>query len=280
MTKLTLKEFVCELNVRLEKFSHDELKEIIRSHAMALSPRERGEYIDRFVPPEKSKGGKKSRKTMMTDGEFLLREIGAFGERTENYEYTNGWGWDDEYGEERAWGDDSWVAEIDSLFERINDFYEAGDYALAGKAYEKLFEIYLGGNEEGSFSGHDQDEMMKTDLEEAGLKYLRCIYMSEKPLSRPEALLRRISGLSYLCRNTTIHGMIHVSMKDLPELDQFGKQWIEYLKKQKENRLVTDLLKEADRKKRTLGDRFQPVSGPSRKSCPGESGNTLLPSER
>ena len=247
MTKLTLKEFVCELNARLEKFSHDELKEIIRNHAMNLPPRDRGGYLNRFVRPEKPKGEKKSKRPTMSEGEFLLREIGAFGERTENYEYTNGWGWDDEYGEERAWGDDSWVAEIDSLFERINDFYEAEDYPLAGKAYEKLFEIYLGGNEEGRFSGHDQDEMMETNLEEAGLRYLRSIYMSEKPLSRPEALFRGISGLSYLCRNTTIHGMIHVSMEDLPELDQFAKEWIEYLKKQKENHIVTNLLKEAVR---------------------------------
>jgi hypothetical protein len=176
-----------------------------------------------------------------------LREIGAFGERTENYEYTNGWGWDDEYGEERAWGDDSWVAEIDSLFERINDFYEAGDYAQARKSYEKLFEIYLGGSEEGRFSGHEQDEMMETDLEETGLRYLRSIYLSEKPSSRPEALLKGITNLSYLSRNTAIHGMIHVSMEDLPELDEFGKQWIDYLKKQKENHIVTNLLKEAVR---------------------------------
>jgi len=247
MANLSLKEFISELNARLEKFSHNELKEIIRGQAMNLPPRERGEYLDRFVLSEKPKGGKKSKKITMTDGEFLLREIEAFGQRAENYEYTTGWGWDDEYGEERAWGDDSWVSEIDSLFERINNFYETGDYAAARKAYEKLFEIYLGGSEEGRFSGHDQDEMMETDLEETGLKHLRSIYLSEKPSSRPEALLNGIKNLSYLAQNATIHGMIHVSMKDLPELDQFGKQWIEYLKKQKEDRIVTPLLKEAVR---------------------------------
>lgn len=247
MTKLTLKEFISQLNDRLEKFSHDELKEIIRGHAMNLPPRERGEYLDRFVPSEKSKKVKKSRKTTMTDGEFLLREIEAFGERTADYEYTTGWGWDDDYGEERAWGDDSWVAEIDSLFERVSDFYEAGDYALARKAFEKLLEIYLEGSQEGRFSGYNQDDMMETDLEEVALKYLRSIYLSEKPLSRPEALLKGITNLSYLSTNTTIHGMIHVSMEDLPELDQFGKQWIEYLKKQTENHIITNLLKEAVR---------------------------------
>jgi hypothetical protein len=147
MANLSLKEFISELNARLEKFSHNELKEIIRGQAMNLPPRERGEYLDRFVLSKKPKGGKKSKKITMTDGEFLLREIEAFGQRAENYEYTTGWGWDDEYGEERAWGDDSWVSEIDSLFERINYFYETGDYALARKAYKKLFEIYLGGSE-------------------------------------------------------------------------------------------------------------------------------------
>ena len=247
MPNLTLKEFISGLNDRLEKFSHNELKEIIRGQAMNLPPRERGEYLDRFVLPEKSKGGKKSKKTTMTDGEFLLREIEAFGQRAENYEYTTGWGWDAEYGEERAWGDDSWVSEIDSLFERINNFYETGNYALARKAYEKLFEVYCGGSEEGRFSGHEQDEMIETDLEEAGLKYLRSIYLSENPSSRPEALHNGLTNLSYLSQNATIHGMIHASMEDLPELDQFGKHWIEYLKKQKENRIVTNLMKEAVR---------------------------------
>ncbi len=42
MTNLTLKELISELNIRLEKFSHEELKEIIRGHAMNLAPRERG----------------------------------------------------------------------------------------------------------------------------------------------------------------------------------------------------------------------------------------------
>jgi len=154
---------------------------------------------------------------------------------------------DDEYGEERAWGDDSWVEEIDSLFDRIDEFYEAGDYALARKAYEKLFEIYLAGNEDGRFSGHDPDEMIETDLEETGLKYLRSIYLSEKPSSRPEALLGGFTILSHFYRDATIHGMIHVSMEDLPELDEFGKQWIAYLKKQKAGRIVTGLLKEAVR---------------------------------
>jgi hypothetical protein len=247
MTKLTLKEFILDLNARLEKLTHAELKEVIRSHAMDLPPREREEYLDRFVSPEKSKRKGLSGKARMTDGELLLQEIEAFGNRAADYEDTTGRGWDNEYGEERAWGDDSWVAEIDSFFGRINNFYEAGNYSVARKAYEKLLEIYLEGSQEGHFSGYDQDETMETDLEETGLKYLRSIYLSEKPSSRPEALFNGITNLSHLAGNATIHGMIHVSMEDLPELDQFGEQWIDYLKKQKTDRITTDLLKEAVR---------------------------------
>jgi hypothetical protein len=55
MANLSLKEFISELNARLEKFSHNELKEIIRGHALNLPPRERGEYLDRFVLSEKPK---------------------------------------------------------------------------------------------------------------------------------------------------------------------------------------------------------------------------------
>ena len=77
MSNLTLKEFISELNARLEKFSHDELKEIIRGHAMNLPPRERRGYLDRFVRPEKPKGTRKSTKPTMTDGEFLLPSGGS-----------------------------------------------------------------------------------------------------------------------------------------------------------------------------------------------------------
>ena len=65
MANLSLKEFISELNARLEKFSHGELKEIIRGHALNLPPREWGEYLDRFVCPEKPKGSRKSTKPTM-----------------------------------------------------------------------------------------------------------------------------------------------------------------------------------------------------------------------
>ena len=45
MTKLTLKEFISELDACLKKFGHDGLKEIIRGHAMKNRTVVRRPYI-------------------------------------------------------------------------------------------------------------------------------------------------------------------------------------------------------------------------------------------
>lgn len=244
MKNLSLKKFVSELRERLDKFTHDELKAIILKHAASLPPGKRQACLDIFVLLSNKPGSKKVKKV---DGANLLREIEAFGKRTANYEYTDGWGWDDEYGEERAQGDDSWVLEIDDLFEQIYEFYEAGDYSLARQAYGNLLDIYLRGNEDGQFSGYDQDEMLETDIDEVALRYLRCIYLTERPSSRPEALFDAISRLYYLSSNLNIHGMINVSLEELPGLDQFGKQWVSFLEKQKASHIASNLVKEGVR---------------------------------
>lgn len=53
--KFTLKDFVTELNARLGKFTHQELKEIILEHGKTLSSRERKGYLDIFNQPQKQK---------------------------------------------------------------------------------------------------------------------------------------------------------------------------------------------------------------------------------
>lgn len=162
MKKLTLREFISALKTRLEKYTHEEIKEIILAQGIAMSPRERIQFLDGFVLPEKKERKKKGQKTK-EDDDLLLNEIEAFGKRVAQYEFTTGWEWDNEYGEERGWGDDSWVGEVDDLFGRIQEFYEAGNYEIARKAFESLLEIYRGGMEEGKFSGYDQDEMIETE---------------------------------------------------------------------------------------------------------------------
>ena len=241
MSKLSMKEFIENLTIRLEGLSHGELKKILLDHAESLPPGERAAYLDLFVTRRKT-GGKKKK---ASDGDYLLKEIEAFEKRADDYEYSNGWGWDDDYGEERAQGDDSWIEGIDDLFDAIEEFYQAGNYALAGKAYEKLLDIYFGGNEEGQFSGYDQDEMMATDIREATLKYLRCVYMTEKAANRPDALFEAMGNYQGYVQ-LDIKGVMTVSL-NLPDIEQFGRDWVAYLKGQPGSRMASTLLKEAVR---------------------------------
>jgi len=247
MKTLTVKEFISALKARLEKYNHEEIKEIILAQGMAMSPRERIQFLDGFVLSNKKEGKRKERKKEDEDADLLLSEINAFGKRVDKYEFTSGWGWDDEYGAERAWGDDRWVAEVDDLFDRIQELYEAGNYEIARKAFESLLEIYRGGMEEGKFSGYDQEEMIGTDIDEAALKYLRCVYLTESPSERPQAIWNAISRISFDAKDVNIHGVINVSTEELPQLEEFGQQWREFLKKQKVSSLSTNLVKEAVR---------------------------------
>jgi hypothetical protein len=244
----TLKEFMTALKTRIDQYTHEELKEIILAQGRDLPPRERALFLDGFVSPEKKErkasGRKKDRNE---EGDLLLKEIESFGRSVEKYEFTNGWGWDDEYGDERAWGDDSWVADIDDLFVRIRRIYEDGDYQTARKAFESLLDIFRGGQEEGKFSGYDHDEMIETDINEATLKFFRCVYLTETPPERPQAIWKAISRFSDDARDVNIHGLINVDTEELPQLEDFGQRWLEFLKKQKVDSLSASLIKEAVR---------------------------------
>jgi len=241
----TLKEFMTALKARIDQYTHEDLKGIILAQGMALAPRERALFLEGFALPKE----KKRKQEMEGDDaeDFLLKEIASFGRRVEKYEFTSGWGWDDQYGDERAWGDDSWAAEIDDLFSRILDIYGEGNYPLARRAFESLLAIYQEGLEEGKFSGYDHDEMIETDVDEAKLKYFRCVYLTETPAERPQAVWNAISRYSSDARDLNIHGLINVDMEELPQLEDFGQRWLEFLRKQRVSFLSAGLLKEAVR---------------------------------
>lgn len=242
----TLKEFMTALKARIDQYTHEELKDIILAQGMALAPRERALFLEGFALPEKKRGKKRKQEKDGDDREdFLLKEIASFGRRVEKYEFTNGWGWDDRYGDERAWGDDSWAIEIDDLFSRILDIYAEGNYPLARRAFESLLAVYEEGLEEGKFSGYDHDEMIETDMDEAKLKYFRCVYLTETPAERPQAVWNAISRYSSDARDLNIHGLINVDMEELPQLEDFGQRWLELLRKQTVSLLSVGLLKEA-----------------------------------
>ncbi len=243
MKTLTLKEFMTALKARIDQYSLDDLKAMILAQGSALAPRERALFLEKTVLPKKEK--RKQKLDGDDDGDFLLKEISSFRRRVEKSEFTSGWGWDDQYVDERAWGDDSWVYEIDDLFSRILNIYTEGKFPLARQAFESLLAGYEEGLEEGNFSGYDHDEMIETDIDEAKLKYFRCVYLTEPPAERPQAVWNAISRYSSDALGLNIRGLINVDMEELPQLEDFGHRWLEFLKKQEVNSLSAGLLKEA-----------------------------------
>lgn len=244
MEKLYLKELIEKLELRLESYSFDELKKIILEYAERLAPNDRQSFLDIFIPSEKTTT---TQKAIKTDKDYFIREIEEFENRAKDYEFTNGWGWDHHCGDERAWGDDSWAPEIDDLFRRADDFYEAGDYQFARSAYKLLLDVFYTGIEEGQFSGYKHEDMIDTDIHETTLKYFRCLYLTEKMSSRPRVIFDAVTWASCCTYNFTLEGMKNVSLEDLPDWERFGELWTAFLKQQKSNDVVDRLLREAVR---------------------------------
>jgi len=243
MEKLYLKEFIEKLKLRLDSYSFDELKSVILEYAECLPPDDRQSFLDIFIPIKKTT----TRKTIKTDKDYFIREIEEFGKQAEDYEFTNGWGWDHDYGDERSWGDDSWAPEIDGLFGRADDFYEAGDYQFARRAYKLLLDIFYTGTEEGQFSGYEHEDIIDTDIHETTLKYFRCLYQTEKMSARSRVIFNDATWASCYTYNFSLQGMMNVSLEDLPDWERFGELWTDFLKQQKSNAVVDRLLREAVR---------------------------------
>lgn len=243
MEKLYLKVLIEKLRLRLDSYSFNELKAIILEYAERLPPNDRQAFLDIFIPLKKTT----PQKTVKTDKDNLIKEIEEFEKRAKDYEFTHGWGWDDKYGDERAWGDDSWTFEIDGLFGRVDDFYEAGDFHYARRAYKLILDIFYTCMEDGQFSGYEHENMINTDIHETTLKYFRCLYLTEKISSRPRVIFNAANWASCYTYNFSLIGMMNVSLGDLPDWERFGELWTAFLKQQKNNDVVNRLLREAVR---------------------------------
>ncbi len=243
MEKLYLKELIEKLKLRLDSYSFNELKAIILEYAERLPPNDRQSFLDIFIPLKKTT----LQKTIKTDKDNLIKEIEEFERRAKDYEFTHGWGWDDNYGDERAWGDNSWTFEIDGLFGRVDDFYEAGDFQFARRAYKLILDIFFTCMEEGQFSGYEHENMIDTDIHETTLKYFRCLYLTEKMSSRPREIFNAANWASCYTYNFSLIGMMNVSLGDLPDWERFGELWTSFLKQQKNSNVVNRLLREAVR---------------------------------
>jgi hypothetical protein len=236
--KLNKREFMNEVEKRLDTYSLDTLQNILRTWANQLPSMDRTEFLHKLEPQNESQ-------KYIQDKE-LIRDIQEFYKKIENGDYCTGWGWDDEIQDERDWGDECWAIEMDGFFRTAEYAYLNGDYELAVDAYKVLFEILDMCDESGHFPGAPNPEnMLETDLVEARNIYLRSVYFATPVTNRPIKLLSIIQEFEYyIGDDLNIQSINNAGQAQLPEFDQFLPTWIKLLKKDN-NQYTNYLLREA-----------------------------------
>lgn len=226
---MSLQTFMHELESRLDALNHEELKSAILEYARDLTSEERPGLLDIFPASRRSVAA--AHRLSDTPDESLLGEIDGFIERLGAGEYYEGSGWDYETRDERDYGDESWVYEMDSLFSRASTEYLSGRREVAATAYGKLLGAFEYGQESGYFCGEDSPEnMVNTDLTEARARCLRSLYETTPPERRVSRLIEGMEELDYIGGEISLRAMMEADTTPLPELDGFLPGWIDGMK--------------------------------------------------
>lgn len=185
---LSLGSFLAALEARLTELTPEQVKDTLLAHAEHLVPRERAAFLAIFS--ERLRDGDdlaNQRPTRCFDpGDRRIYRTAAFG-------CVRQWlGWDDEIHDERAFGDESWVDEMDGLFAAASDAFLEGDLHLAREALASLLKAFELEGETQAFCGSDSpDLMVSTDIGEAKARYLRAVYETTRASERPCGAARR-----------------------------------------------------------------------------------------
>jgi hypothetical protein len=226
-----LGEFLTLLEQRLAALPADDLRAALVAHAERLSPGDRETFLAIFpacsatVPQVPG-----PRPVPCPDGAGLIADIDAFAERVRSGVFFQGWGWDDDLRQERAWGDESWVGEMDDLFAGAADAFLAGDLVLARGAYGRLLGAFSLDEEVGTFCGPScPSDMLATDVPEAVARYLRTVYETTPLPDRAKELYARYAEVGHLAAGTGLHTIAGTRRSGLPDLGAFLPDWIEVL---------------------------------------------------
>jgi hypothetical protein len=163
------------LKEQLRQLSIDQLVEIIEKFLARLGEKERLEFMN-LLPSVCSED--LERQLPYRRDEDFLEAIEDFCERVRNEEFVEyGAGYDPDEGEYHGFGDDSWIEEMDALFEAAELYFLARRYGIAEKAYQLLFACLEIESEEGGyyFTTSDPQGALSTDLIKARKHYFESL---------------------------------------------------------------------------------------------------------
>lgn len=163
------------LTKKLRQLSIDQLIEIVEKFLARLDEKQQLEFMN-FLPSVSS-DDLESRLPYSRDEDFL-EAIEDFCERVRNEEFVEyGAGYDPEEGEYHGFGDDSWIEEMDELFETAEIYFLARHYRTVEKAYQLLFGcLEIESEEDGYyFTTSGPQAALDTDLMKARKRYFESL---------------------------------------------------------------------------------------------------------
>jgi hypothetical protein len=231
--------FFTRLGEILEELNPAELRERITEYARGLDDASRKTLLAALsTPPRPPQGSRTETKGHGRQGKAprpsrdpILKDIEAFAQRARSHEFMEGWGWDPEIGDERAWGDESWTWELGDLFDEAEQVFLSGDLPLAVEAFESLIGLLLEDMEESLFPGAGAaEEMVEADLGRARACYLRALYETTPPTERLQRLLGAMGAMRWIGGDPVgIAATADADALPLPDFEAFMTAWVEQL---------------------------------------------------
>jgi hypothetical protein len=163
------------LKEQLRQLPADQLVEIVEQFLARLGEKERLEFLN-LLPSVRAED-LESQLPYRCDEDFL-EAIEDFCERVRNEEFVEyGAGYDPDEGEYHGFGDESWIEEMDALFEVAESYFLARHYAIVEKTYPLLFDCLEIESEEGGyyFTTSDPQAVLSTDLLKARKRYFEAL---------------------------------------------------------------------------------------------------------
>lgn len=162
------------LRRRLGRLSPEELLSYVEGLLEGLDEEVRMPFVRRLPPlhPEWREG----RVPYASDEEFLA-EVSDFTERVANEEYVDRVEYDPVERNHRGFGDDSWIEQMDVLFDVAAGYFTAGHCETATRAYKALFDCLRLPSDGGWFFTTTWPyKAIRTDIGQAKQRYFAALW--------------------------------------------------------------------------------------------------------
>lgn len=236
---MSVKTFYEALEEKLAGFSQEDLLSVVRNIARDVAAPERGNFLKKLTSTMAAEAHVErilDSDDLLTDIEDLISEIRHKQDHAEEWEQDR-WDYHDHYDDEDSLGPyEECVSRFDTLFDRTRGIFDCDNFALARKAYMKLFEAL--GMEDDYGRGVHASDLQETDIGEECSRYLRSVYEETTPAQRVQTLWKALAHMKQLLwrRPPSLTDIMGVMKKPLSDEKEFLRAWVAFLKNEKESR--------------------------------------------